>query len=67
MNYPTALPYYLIANDGIHVLIHDDGHPSYGEGGNIHKDVHSRNYNSRSYNSRSYKDNYNVRSYIHQP
>ena len=61
-NYPTALPYYLIANDRIHALIHDDGHPSHGEGSNIHKDVHSR-----SYNSRSYKDNYNILSYIHQP
>ena len=55
-NYPTALPYYLIANNGIHALIHDHGDPSHGDS-YLYRDIYNRNCSSRSY-----EDNYNSHS-----
>jgi hypothetical protein len=56
-NYPTALPYYLIANNGIHALIHDHGDPSHGDS-YLYRDIYNRNCSSRSY-----EDNYNSHSH----
>src|SRR4030042_2405492 len=58
-NYPTALPYYLIANNGIHALIHDHGDPGHGDS-YLYRDIYNRNCSSRSY-----EDNYNSQNHSH--